>query len=64
MKTRYEFTQIQEAIAQLDTLDLTNPGGDFQRFEALINYSNGDSIRATFQSKMLLADFLKTLGNN
>lgn len=60
---RYEFTRPQEAIAQLDTLDLENPGGDFQKFEAVIDYNNGDSIRVTFQNKMLLADFLKTLDN-
>lgn len=60
---RYEFTRPQEAIAQLDTLDLENPNGDFQKFEAVIDYNNGDSIRVTFQNKMLLADFLKPLGN-
>ena len=60
---RYEFTRPQEAIAQLDTLDLETPSGDFQCFEAVIDYNNGDSIRATFQTKRLLADFLNTLGN-
>ncbi|MCT7973292.1 hypothetical protein [Laspinema olomoucense] len=60
---RYDFTRPQEAIATLDTLDLENPRGDFQRIEVLIDYNNGDSIRATFQNKLFLADFLKTLGN-
>ncbi|MCT7990787.1 hypothetical protein [Laspinema olomoucense] len=60
---RYDFTRPQEAIATLDTLDLENPKGDFQRIEVLIDYNNGDSIRATFQNKLFLADFLKTLGN-
>ncbi len=60
--TGYKFTCLQEAIAKLDTLDLETPNGDFQRFEVLIDYSNGDSIRATFQNKLLLADFLQTLG--
>ncbi len=61
--TRYEFTRPQEAIATLKTLDLKNPKGDFQRFEAVIDYNNGDSIRATFQNKLLLADFLHRLNN-
>lgn len=60
---RYEFTRPQEAIAQLDTLDLENPGGDFQRVEVIIDYNNRDSIRASFQNAMLLRDFLKPLGN-
>lgn len=61
--TRYEFTRVQEAIATLKTLNLENPTGDFQKFEAVIDYNNGDSIRATFQNKLLLADFLHRLGN-
>jgi hypothetical protein len=61
--TGYKVTGLQEAIAQLDTLNLENPGGDFQKFDLVIDYNNGDSIRATFQNKLLLADFLKTLGN-
>ncbi|MCT7977322.1 hypothetical protein [Laspinema olomoucense] len=60
---RYDFTRPQEAIATLDNLDLENPRGDFQRIEVVIDYNNGDSIRATFQNKLFLADFLKTLGN-
>ncbi|MGL5193568.1 MAG: hypothetical protein ACRC8Y_08170 [Chroococcales cyanobacterium] len=60
--TRYEFTRPQEAIATLETLDLETPSGDFQRFEAVIDYNNGDSIRARFPNKLLLADFLQTLG--
>lgn len=60
---RYEFTRVPEAIATLKTLNLENPTGDFQKFEAVIDYNNGDSIRATFQNKLLLTDFLHRLGN-
>ncbi|MCT7957117.1 hypothetical protein [Laspinema palackyanum] len=60
--TGSKVTGLQEAIATLETLDLENPRGDFQRVEVIIDYNNGDSIRATFQNKFLLADFLQTLG--
>ena len=58
---RYEFESIDVALINLDTVDIDNPGGEFERFEVIVNYNNGDTIEATFQNKTLLADFLKKL---
>jgi hypothetical protein len=59
--TRYEFGSIDDAITELDTLDINNPSGRFEKFEVIINYNNNDEIKATFQDKNLLADFLRKL---
>jgi hypothetical protein len=58
---RYEFESIDDVLTQLDTLDIDNPSGEFDRFEVIIDYNNSDTIRATFQNKNLLADFLSKL---
>lgn len=60
---RYEFENVDDALAQLNTIDIARPSGEFERFEVIIDYSNNDTIRATFQNKTLLADFLKKLEN-
>uniref|UniRef100_A0ACD5GM49 Uncharacterized protein n=1 Tax=Desertifilum tharense IPPAS B-1220 TaxID=1781255 RepID=A0ACD5GM49_9CYAN len=48
---KYEFQTIDEILDNLDTLDIENPRGSFERFEVIIDYSNQDTIRATFQEK-------------
>lgn len=58
---KHEFNNISDALIELDKLDITNPRGEFERFELIIDYSNNDVIRANFQSKILLADFLRKL---
>lgn len=58
---KYEFQTIDEILDNLDTLDIENPRGSFERFEVIIDYSNQDTIRATFQEKSLLTDFLNKL---
>ncbi|MDZ8054567.1 MAG: DNA methyltransferase [Aulosira sp. ZfuVER01] len=58
---KYEFQSLDDALTELNTLDIDNPSGTFERFEVIIDYSNNDTIRATFQNKTLLADFLKKL---
>lgn len=58
---KHEFKNIDDAIAQLDTLNLDIPSGKFEGFEVIIDYSNGDVIRANFQNKQLLSDFLRML---
>lgn len=60
---RHEFESIDDAIAGLDTLNVDNPSGEFERFEVIVDYSNSDIIRATFQTKALLSDFLRKLGS-
>lgn len=58
---RFEFETIDDAITELNTIDISTPIGQFERFEVMIDYNNGDTIRATFQNKTLLADFLNKL---
>lgn len=58
---RYEFKSIDDAVIELNTLDIEHPSGEFERFEVIVDYNNNDTIRATFQNKNLLADFLRKL---
>jgi hypothetical protein len=59
---RYEFENVDDVLTRLDTLNIDNPSGEFERFEVIIDYSNNDKIRATFQNKTLLSNFLRKLG--
>ena len=59
--TKYEFENIDDALIELNTLDIEHPSGEFERFEVIVDYNNNDTIRATFQNKNLLADFLRKL---
>ena len=59
--TKYEFKNVSDALNELNTIDINNPRGDFERVEIIIDYSNNDTIRASFQDKERLADFLKKL---
>jgi hypothetical protein len=58
---KYEFESIDNALLELNTLDIDNSGGKFERFEVIVDYNNNDTIRATFQNKNVLADFLRRL---
>lgn len=58
---RYEFDSINDAISGLDTLNIDSPVGEFEKFEVIVDYNNSDTIRATFQNKNLLTDFLRKL---
>ncbi|MEH1950774.1 MAG: hypothetical protein V7K77_28020 [Nostoc sp.] len=58
---RYEFDSINDAISGLDTLKIDSPVGEFEKFEVIVDYNNSDTIRATFQNKNLLTDFLRKL---
>lgn len=59
--TRYEFKNIDDALTELNTVDIDRASGEFERFEVIIDYSNSDKIQATFQDKILLTDFLRKL---
>ncbi|MGB3267011.1 MAG: hypothetical protein WBA89_24030 [Microcoleus sp.] len=56
--TKHEFKRIDDALIELNTLDIDSPSGGFDRFEIIVDYNNNDTIRATFHNKTLLADFL------
>jgi hypothetical protein len=58
---RYEFDSIDDAINGLDTLKIDSPVGEFEKFEVIVDYNNSDTIRATFQNKNLLTQFLRKL---
>ncbi|WP_225977457.1 DNA methyltransferase [Nostoc sp. CENA543] len=59
---RYEFGSIDEALLELNnTVDIDIPGGRFEKFEVIVDYNNNDTIRANFQNKAVLADFLRKL---
>jgi hypothetical protein len=58
---RYEFDSIDDAINELHTLNIDNPIGEFEKFEVIVDYNNSDTIRATFQNKNFLTDFLRKL---
>jgi flagellar hook protein FlgE len=58
---QYEFDNIDNTLTELNSLDIDNPVGEFKKFEIIIDYNNGDTIRATFQNKALLTDFLRKL---
>lgn len=59
--TKYEFENISDALLGLETLDINKLSGEFNKFEVIIDYTNHDTIRATFQTKDLLASFLGKL---
>lgn len=61
--TKYEFKRIDDALIELNTLDINRPSGEFERFEVIVDYNNNDTIRATFQDKTSLAAFLRKLKN-
>ncbi|MDB9303867.1 hypothetical protein PN488_05685 [Nodularia spumigena CS-591/12] len=58
---RYKFDTVNDAIIGLNTINLDSPVGEFEKFEVLVDYNNGDTIRATFQNQNLLTDFLEKL---
>lgn len=60
---RYEFDTIDAAIKSINSIDIRNPNGVFTRFEVIIDYNNNDTIRATFQNKAALTDFMRKIGS-
>lgn len=58
---RYEFESIDDALAKLNTLDLVTPAGAFEKFDVIIDYNNGDTIRASFKDKSDISSFLRKL---
>ncbi len=58
---KFEFNSINDAIAKIDSFDLGVPEGDFNKFEVLIEYCNGDKIEAKFHDKATLSGFLNKL---
>ncbi|MCW6036888.1 hypothetical protein K4A83_11525 [Spirulina subsalsa FACHB-351] len=59
--TSYNFQSLEDVLTALNQLDLNTPQGKFQKFELRINYSNQDTICATFEEKSKLETFLRML---
>ncbi len=58
----HEFLVVQEALVALGELDLRTPAGELMKIEVLIDYSNGDSIKASFSTIEKVGDFLRNFG--
>ena len=58
---KYKFDNVNDAIIGLNTINLQSPVGEFEKFEVLVDYNNGDTIRASFQNQNLLTNFLEKL---
>ncbi|MBD2577957.1 hypothetical protein [Oscillatoria sp. FACHB-1406] len=58
---KYKFDDLDDALNQIDTLDLDTPRGEFKGIEVIVDYSNNDTIRAIFNERVVLIDFLKKL---
>ena len=57
----YRFETLGSAVKNLASMDLKLPAGQFQKIEVIVDYSNGDSIRASFASQSDAASFLGNL---
>lgn len=58
---QYEFNSVDDALVKIDSFDLGNPDGDFNKFEVIVEYCNGDRIEAKFHDKIALSEFLSKL---
>ena len=58
---KYEFTSVDDALAKIDDVALDRPDGDFNKFEVIVEYCNGDKIEAKFHDKTALSEFLGKL---
>ena len=56
--TAFNGKSIEEAIVFIETYDETQPVKAFERYEVEIRYVNGDSIRAEYQDKVRVIEFL------
>jgi hypothetical protein len=56
-----EFLNVPDAIEILNSLDFIKAAGDFKKIEVIVDYNNGDCIRASFLKKTDAGNFLKGL---
>jgi len=57
----FRFTTLGSAVKNLATMNFKLPVGQFQKIEVIVDYSNGDSIRASFASQSDAVNFLGNL---
>jgi hypothetical protein len=56
-----EYTAVEDAMAGLNDIDKLIAAGELCKIEVIVDYSNGDSIRASFASSKSVYDFLKVM---
>ena len=56
--TEVKLASVAEAVKRLAKLDLTVASGKFRKIEVIVDYNNGDTIRASFGTASKLKDFL------
>lgn len=56
-----KLASIAEAMKRLAKLDLTVASGKFRKIEVIVDYNNGDTIRASFATASKLTEFLRGL---
>jgi hypothetical protein len=59
--TEFKSPSIELALKALEGLNLTIATGALQKIEVIVDYSNGDSIRASFHTATAVSDFLTSL---
>lgn len=59
--TEVKLASVAEALKRLAELDLTVAAGKFRKIEVIVDYNNGDTIRASFGTAPNLNDFLCSL---
>lgn len=58
-----KFTTVAEAINRLSQLDKNTPAGTLKKIEIIVDYNNGDNIRAAFLDDTGARKFLEMLAN-
>ena len=58
----HEYSGVEDAVAGLDGIDKLVATGELCKIEVIVDYSNGDTIRASFGSSKNVSDFLRGLG--
>lgn len=53
-----EFVSIESALEFLDAHPIYEGSGVFQKYEILVEFSNGDKVDAFFSTKQKVRDFL------
>ncbi len=53
-----EFIAIQDAISFLDQHRIYEGSGEFRKYEVQVEFSNGDRVQASFDSKGRVREFL------
>lgn len=59
--TEAKCMSVEEALVQLGQLDKTKPNGSLQKIDVIVDYNNGDTIRASFVDEIGAMDFLSKL---